>query len=40
MDIAVVVFVKVGYGVDDLAWFLGGCGIVKVDEGGAVYFPI
>jgi len=31
VDVAVVVFIKVGYCVDDLAWFLGGCGVVKVD---------
>jgi hypothetical protein len=36
--VAVVVFVEVCYGVDDLARFLRGCGVVKVDKGVAVYF--
>ena len=40
MDVTVVVFVKICYGVDDLAGLLGGCGVVKVDQGVAVYFPI
>ena len=31
VDVAVVVFVEVCYGVDDLAGFLGGCGVVKVN---------
>ena len=31
VDVAVVVFVEVGYGIDDLAGLLGGCGVVKVD---------
>jgi hypothetical protein len=31
VDVGVVVLVKLGYGFDDLAWFLGGGGVVKVD---------
>jgi hypothetical protein len=31
VNVAVVVFVEVGYRVDDLVGFLGGCGVVKVD---------
>jgi hypothetical protein len=31
VDVGVVVFVKFGYGVYDLAGFLAGGGIVKVD---------
>ena len=32
MDVAVVVFVEVRQGVDDRARFLGGRGIVEVDQ--------
>lgn len=39
MDVAVVVLVVVGYGVDDLTGFLGGGCIVKVYERVAVDFP-
>ena len=31
VDVGVVVLVKVSYGVDYLAGFLCGCGVVKVD---------
>jgi hypothetical protein len=31
VNVAVVIFVKIRNGVDDLAGFLGGCGVVKVD---------
>jgi hypothetical protein len=31
MDVAVVVFIKICESVDDLAGFLGGGGVVKVD---------
>jgi hypothetical protein len=31
VNVAVVVFVEVGYCVDDFVGFLGGCGVVKVD---------
>jgi hypothetical protein len=31
VDVGVVVFVKVSYGVDYLSGFLCGCGVVKVD---------
>jgi hypothetical protein len=31
VDVGVVIFVKVLYGVDYLAGFLCGCGVVKVD---------
>jgi hypothetical protein len=36
MDVAVVVFIKIGDCVDNLAGFLGGCGVVKVNYGVAV----
>ena len=35
-----MVLVIVGYGVDDLAGFLGGGCVVKVDERVAVDFPL
>jgi hypothetical protein len=35
-----VVLVVVSYGIDDLAGFLGGGRVVKVDEGVAIYFPL
>jgi hypothetical protein len=31
MDVTVMVFIEICDGVDDLAGFLGGCGIIKVD---------
>lgn len=31
VNVAIVVFIKIGEGIDDLAGFLGGCGVVKVD---------
>ena len=37
MNVAVVVFVKIAFCVNDLAGFLGGGCVVKVDEGVAVY---
>jgi hypothetical protein len=39
VDVAVVVFVEVTFSVEDLAGFLGGGGVVEVDEGVTVYFP-
>ena len=40
VDVAVVVFIEVGYGINDLAGVLGGCCVVKVDYGGAVDFSV
>lgn len=38
VDIGVVIFIKVPYGVDYLFRFLRGCSVVKVDERVVVYF--
>jgi hypothetical protein len=31
VDVAVVVFVEICYGVNNLMGFLGGCGVIKVN---------
>jgi hypothetical protein len=38
VDVGVVVFVKVTYGVNYLFGLLRGCSIIKIDEGIVVYF--
>ena len=38
VDVGVVVFVKVTYGIDYLFRLLCGCSVVKIDEGIVVYF--
>jgi hypothetical protein len=38
VDIGVVVFIKVKYGIDYLFRLLRGCSIVKIDERVIVYF--
>jgi hypothetical protein len=38
VDVGVVIFIKVPYGVDYLLRFLRGCSVVKVDERVVVYF--
>jgi len=38
VDVGVVVFIEALFCFDDLAWFLGGGGVVEVDEGVAVDF--
>jgi hypothetical protein len=38
VDVGVVVFVKVAYGVDYLFRLLRGCSVVKIDERVIVYF--
>jgi hypothetical protein len=39
VNVAVVVFVKVLFGFDDLPWLLRGGGVVEVNERVTVYFP-
>jgi hypothetical protein len=39
VNVAVVVFVKVFFGFDDLLRLLRGGGVVEVDERVIVYFP-
>jgi hypothetical protein len=38
VDIGVVVFVKVTYGIDYLFRLLRGCSVIKIDERMVVYF--
>jgi hypothetical protein len=38
VDIGVVVFVKVTYGIDYLFRLLRGCSVIKINEGVVVYF--
>ena len=38
VDVSVMVFIKVFYGIDNLLGFLRRCSIVEVDEGVIVYF--
>jgi hypothetical protein len=40
MNVAVVVFVEICDGFDDLAGFLSGCSVVKVNEGIAIDFSV
>ena len=40
VNVAVVVFVEVVYGLDYLAWLLGGCSVVKIDKRIAIYFSV
>jgi len=39
VDVGVVIFIKVPYGVDYLLRLLRGCCIVEIDERVIVYFP-
>jgi hypothetical protein len=38
VNVGVVIFIKVPYGVDYLPRFLRGCSVIKVDERAVVYF--
>ena len=38
VDVGVMIFIKVPYGVDYLFRFLRGCSIIKIDERVVVYF--